>query len=211
MYWRYSSSVVAPIHCISPRASAGLNILDASNEPEALPAPTIVCISSIKSMMSGFFSSSFRTAFIRSSNWPRYLVPATIEARSSVITRLLNNARDTFRSIIREANPSAMALLPTPGSPMRIGLFFLRRLRICAIRSSSFSRPTMGSSLPSSAALVRSRPKLSRTGVFDFVSPGFLPCFSKPRPSSKSSSIEPGNSSTGSILWAALLSSAFSG
>ena len=44
----------------------------------------------------------------------------------------------------------------TPGSPMSTGLFFLRRLRICARRSISTSRPTTGSSRPSSAALVMS-------------------------------------------------------
>jgi hypothetical protein len=37
------------------------------------------------------------------------------------------------------------------GSPMRMGLFFLRRLRMCSTRRISSSRPTMGSSLPDSA------------------------------------------------------------
>ena len=41
-FLRYSSNVVAPIHWISPRAKAGLNMFDASKEPEELPAPTIV-------------------------------------------------------------------------------------------------------------------------------------------------------------------------
>ena len=63
------------------------------------------------------------------------------------------------------ANPSAIADLPTPGSPIRIGLFFFLRLSIWAMRSSSFSRPTMGSNLFSSAALVRSLPKFSNAGV----------------------------------------------
>ena len=67
-----------------------------------------------------------------------------------------------------------MAVLPTPGSPIKIGLFFLRRDKICATRSISFSRPTIGSSLPFSATLVKSRPKLSKTGVLLF-SPGFEP------------------------------------
>ena len=42
MYLRYSSSVVAPIMCSSPRASIGLSKFPASIEPSALPAPTIV-------------------------------------------------------------------------------------------------------------------------------------------------------------------------
>ena len=88
IYFLYSSSVVAPMHWISPLASAGLNILDASKLPIAPPAPTIVWISSINKITSLFFSSSFITAFILSSNWPLYFVPATKLARSSVITLL---------------------------------------------------------------------------------------------------------------------------
>ena len=53
------------------------------------------------------------------------------------------------------ARPSAMAVLPTPGSPMRQGLFFWRRLRIWMTRSVSSSRPMMRSSLPSRAFCVR--------------------------------------------------------
>ena len=55
--------------------------------------------------------------------------------------------------------------LTTPGSPMSTGLFFLRRERICAMRSNSFSLPTIGSRRPSSAAFVKSRPKFSKAGV----------------------------------------------
>ncbi len=127
---RYSSSVVAPMHCISPRASAGLSILAASSEPLAPPAPTIVCISSIKRMMLSFFESSLRMAFILSSNCPRYFVPATIEARSRATTRLLNSTLETFFFIILSARPSAMADFPTPGSPISTGLFFFLRERI---------------------------------------------------------------------------------
>src|SRR5213075_1797444 len=47
----YSSSVVAPMQCSSPRASAGLSRLEASIAPSALPAPTSVCISSMNRMM----------------------------------------------------------------------------------------------------------------------------------------------------------------
>ena len=42
MYFLYSSIVVAPMHCISPLAKAGFNILDASIAPSAAPAPIIV-------------------------------------------------------------------------------------------------------------------------------------------------------------------------
>ncbi len=63
-------------------------------------------------------------AFILSSNWPLYFVPATIDARSRATTLLLNRTLDTFFFEIRNARPSAMADLPTPGSPIRTGLFF---------------------------------------------------------------------------------------
>ncbi len=107
---------------------------------------------------------------MRSSNCPRYLVPATRLAKSSITTRLLKSTRDTFLCIILKAKPSAIAVFPTPGSPIRIGLFFLRLDKICETRSISFSLPTMASSLPSSADLVKSLPKLSSTGVLDFES-----------------------------------------
>ena len=69
----------------------------AMSEPVAPPAPTMVCISSINKITSRFFSSSFIMAFMRSSNWPRYLVPATKAARSSITMRLSNNTLDTLR------------------------------------------------------------------------------------------------------------------
>ncbi len=63
----------------------------------------------------------------------------------------------TSLSEMRCARPSTMAVLPTPGSPISTGLFFVRRHRIWITRSSSRSRPTSGSSWPSRAACVRSR------------------------------------------------------
>ncbi len=165
MFLRYSSSVVAPMHWISPRASAGLRRFAASICPAEFPAPTIVCSSSMKRITSGFFDSSFRMALTRSSNWPRYLVPATREAMSSDTTLLSKRILDTLRCTMRNASPSTMADLPTPGSPISTGLFFLRRLRIWARRSISTSRPTTGSRRPSSAARVMSLPNLSSVGV----------------------------------------------
>ena len=51
--------------------------------------------------------------------------------------------------------PSAMAVLPTPASPTRIGLFLVRRERICNTRRISSSRPITGSSLPERACSLR--------------------------------------------------------
>ncbi len=75
-------------------------------------------------MMSSFFSNSFITAFIAALELTAVFVPATKLAKSSVTTRLLNKFRDTFFWIMRSAKPSAMADFPTPGSPIKSGLFF---------------------------------------------------------------------------------------
>ena len=55
--------------------------------PSAPPAPTSVCSSSMKRMTFLACGTSFMTALMRSSNWPRYLVPATIMARSRMTMR----------------------------------------------------------------------------------------------------------------------------
>ena len=68
---RYSSRVVAPTVCNSPRASMGLRIEAASIAPSAAPAPTRVCSSSMNRMMSPRVRISFRTFFSRSSKSPR--------------------------------------------------------------------------------------------------------------------------------------------
>ena len=72
---------------------------------------------------------------------------------------------------MRWARPSTTAVLPTPGSPISTGLFFVRRERICMTRSISFWRPTTGSSLPSVASLVRLRPNWSSSFEFFAFSP----------------------------------------
>ena len=58
----------------------------------------------------------------RSSNWPRYLVPATISERSRPSTRLSARKLGTSPSAMRWARPSTMAVLPTPGSPISTGI-----------------------------------------------------------------------------------------
>src|SRR6266700_1353143 len=130
MYLRYSSSVVAPMHCNSPRASAGLRMLAASTAPSAAPAPTSVCTSSMKIIQSLLLRISSMIFFRRSSNSPRYFVPATSEPTSSVSKRLPARVSGTSPATSRCANPSTMADLPTPGSPMSAGLSeHLDRLR----------------------------------------------------------------------------------
>ncbi len=176
MYLRYSLSVVAPMHCSSPRESAGLKMFDASIAPSAAPAPTIVCSSSMKMMT--FFERliSSITALMRSSNWPRYLVPATISARSRVMTFLSARISGTLPLAISCARPSTMAVLPTPASPTSTGLFLVRRQRIWMTRLISFLRPMTGSISPLRASSVRSRPNAFSAGVLtSFLSSGLLP------------------------------------
>ena len=66
---------------------------------------------------------------------------------------------------MRCASPSTIALFPTPGSPIKTGLFFLRRHKISITRWISDSRPTTASNLPSAAARVKSVVKWSMNGV----------------------------------------------
>ncbi|MGY3426976.1 hypothetical protein ACVWZW_007480 [Bradyrhizobium sp. F1.13.4] len=156
-FW-YSSSVVAPMQCSSPRASAGLSRLDASIAPSPLPAPISVCISSMnRTKLPSLPVTSWSTAFSRSSNSPRYFAPAISEPRSSDNSFLSFRLSGTSPLTMRSARPSAMAVLPTPGSPIRTGLFLVRRDSTWIVRRISSSRPMTGSSLPSRAAWVRSR------------------------------------------------------
>ena len=152
------------MHWSSPRASGGFRMLAASIAPSAAPAPTSVCSSSMKRTASLVLRSSSMIFLSRSSNSPRYLVPATSDPMSSVRTRLFSSVSGTSPATIRWARPSAMAVLPTPGSPMRAGLFLVRRDRIWMTRSISFSRPMTGSSLPARAASVRLIPSWSTVG-----------------------------------------------
>ena len=59
---------------------------------------------------------------------------------------------------MRCASPSTMAVLPTPGSPISTGLFFVLRERMRITLRISASRPMTGSSLPLRAISTRSLP-----------------------------------------------------
>src|SRR5581483_7935643 len=96
----------------------------ASTAPSAAPAPTIVCSSSMKrTMRPSLARISFSTAFRRSSNSPRYFEPASSAPMSSAQTRRSRSPSGTSPPTIRCASPSAIAVLPTPGSPISTGLF----------------------------------------------------------------------------------------
>ena len=106
--------------------------------------------------------TSARAAFTRSSNSPRYFVPASMDAKSMERMVTPRSSSGTSPLTIRWASPSTTAVLPTPGSPMSTGLFLVRRLRMRMERRISPSRPSTGSSWPSRAMAVRLRVNCSR-------------------------------------------------
>ena len=150
MYFWYSFSVVAPIAWSSPRANAGLSKLAASMAPSPPPpAPIKVWISSMNRIISPSASvTSLITDLSLSSNSPLYLAPATSRPMSREIKVLDFRFSGTSPETIRCAKPSTMAVFPTPGSPSRMGLFLVRRARICRTRLISSSRPMTGSIFP---------------------------------------------------------------
>ena len=130
-YFWYSSKVVAPIARNSPRAKAGFKMFAASIAPCPPPAPTSVWISSINSTISPSLSvTSLITAFRRSSNSPLNLAPAIRAPMSNAKICLSTKFSGTSPSTILCAKPSAIAVLPVPGSPTKIGLFLVRRDKI---------------------------------------------------------------------------------
>ena len=105
-------------------------MLPASIAPSAFPAPTIVCNSSMnKIICPSCFDKSLSTALSRSSNSPRNLAPAISEPISKDNKRLFLIPSGTSPLTIRKANPSTIAVLPTPGSPINTGLFLVRRCK----------------------------------------------------------------------------------
>ena len=95
--------------------------------------------------------TSFTTAFKRSSNSPRYFAPAINAPISNAKMILFFRFSGTSPFMIRCAIPSAIAVLPTPGSPTNSGLFLVLRERICSVLRISSSRPITGSSFPAAA------------------------------------------------------------
>ena len=169
IYFLYSSIVVAPIHWISPRANDGFNILEASIAPSAPPAPIIVWISSINTMIFLFFIISSIVLFNRSSNSPLYFAPAIIDVKSNATTLFSRSTSGISPLTIFCARPSTTAVFPTPGSPIKHGLFFILLHNISNNLWFSFSLPITGSNIPSRANSVRSLPYLSSIGVFSFL------------------------------------------
>ena len=96
-------------------------------------------------------ATSFTTAFNLSSNSPLYLAPAINCPISNANIIFDFKFSGTSPFTIRMAKPSAMAVLPTPGSPTKMGLFLLLLDKICRVLLISSSRPITGSSFPALA------------------------------------------------------------
>ena len=123
-YFLYSAQVVAAMVRNSPRAKAGFNKLAASPWPSLPPAPIKVCASSMNIIIGcGEALTSAITDFKRFSNSPLTLAPACNKPRSKVRTQTSFKASGTSPAAIRRAKPSTTAVLPTPASPVNIGLF----------------------------------------------------------------------------------------
>ena len=166
IYFLYSFKVVAPTNWISPLANNGFKIFAASIAPSAAPAPTIVWISSINKITSPAFFTSSKAFFILSSKSPLYFAPATIPEISILTTLLSFKVSGTSPAIIFWANPSTTAVLPTPGSPIKQGLFLVLLDNIWITLSISSFLPTIGSNLPSWAFFVKSSPNWFKVVVW---------------------------------------------
>ena len=167
IYFLYSLIVVAPIVLNTPLANIGFNKFPASIAPSVAPAPMIVCISSINNTICPSESStSFKTAFKRSSNSPLNFAPATIAPKSNAHNCTSFKLSGTSPLIIRWAKPSTTAVLPTPGSPINTGLFLVRLFKTWIIRLISSSLPTTGSSFPFFANSVKSVENFANACIF---------------------------------------------
>ena len=91
--------------------------------------------------------TSLRTAFNLSSNSPLYFAPAINAPISRENIILSFRPSGTSPLTILSANPSTIAVLPTPGSPIKTGLFLVLLDNILITRLISSSLPITGSSL----------------------------------------------------------------
>jgi len=147
----------------SPRASMGLIMLPASMAPSPVaPAPTMVCSSSMKVMTCPAESViSLSTALSRSSNSPRNFAPATIDPRSSAMTRLPRNDSRHVTAMTRWARPSTMAVFAHAGLTDQYRVVLGTPERTCTTRRILGVAADDRVELPGAARWVRSTPYFS--------------------------------------------------
>ena len=164
--------VVAPIVKISPRANIGFKIFAVSIVPLAEPDPIILWISSINRIILPLESLMISRIFLSlSSKSPLYFAPATrlVISRENIILSFKSSG--TSPATILWTIPSTMAVLPTPASPIKTGLFFILLDKILMAFLVSSSLPITGSSLPSIASLVRTVPYFSSFMIVSWSTP----------------------------------------
>ena len=103
--------------------------------------------------------------FNLSSNSPLNFAPAIISPRSKENIFFNFKESGTSSFTILKANPSIIAVFPTPGSPIRTGLFLVLRERTWILLLISSSLPITGSSLPFLANLVTSTENFFKASV----------------------------------------------
>ena len=102
----------------------------------------------------------------RFSNSPFTPAPACSSPTSSTRTLTSRSGGGTSPCAMRWAKPSTTAVLPTPASPIRIGLFCRRRISTSITWRISASRPMIGSISPRRACSVRSIEKRCSASCF---------------------------------------------
>ena len=162
MYLRYSSSVVAPIVCSSPRASIGLSRFEASIAPSAAPAPDdrVELVDEQDDLALGVLDvleDGLEPLLELAPELGAGDERAEVERDDPLVLERLGDVApdDALGEALGDGR------LADPGSPMRTGLFLVRRRRTWMTRRISSSRPMTGSSLPARASAVRSRPYFS--------------------------------------------------
>jgi hypothetical protein len=164
----YSVRVVAQIILICHLHIAGFKILDASSVHSDHQAQIIVWISSINNIISfSIFEASSITCFILASNSHLYFVQAIKEDifKDNIFLSFIE--KGTVQFFILKANHSAIAVLPTHGSPTKTGLFFVFLFNIAINLSISTHLQIILSIFQSSASFDKFVEKKSRAGVVE--------------------------------------------
>ena len=152
-YFLYSAQVVAAMLRSSPRASAGFSRLAASFCPAcAAGADQRVRLVDEQDdrrrrrlhLVDDALEAVLELALHAGAGLQQAQVERHGASRPSA-------HRGTSPAAMRSARPSTTAVLPTPASPVRIGLFWRRRVRMSTIWRISASRPRIGSILPALA------------------------------------------------------------
>jgi len=97
------------------------------------------------------------------------LAPAWSKPISKTLIETFFKGGGTSPLAILRANPSTTAVFPTPASPVRIGLFCLRRIRISTICLISWSLPRTGSISPFFALSVKSTAYFFKASCFPII------------------------------------------